>query len=98
MADTSGSGGLVRELSGGHISERKANLVLVALGLLMTWSLDAFEIIAQASRAFALYYAIQAALAAMALREQGRPLAMIAAASLSLAGLLMAVFGQAVEG
>ncbi|MEZ5705926.1 MAG: hypothetical protein R3E56_11950 [Burkholderiaceae bacterium] len=57
-----------------------------------------FEIIALASRAFALYYAIQAAIAAMALRAQGRTLAMAGAVGLAILGLLIAVFGQAVEG
>jgi len=97
VADTSGSGGLVRELSGGRIPERRAYLALAVVGLGLTWMLHVFEIIALASRAFALYYAIQAAIAAMALWQQRRPFAMLGAASLSLFGLLIAVFGRAVE-
>jgi hypothetical protein len=98
VADTSGSGGLVRELSGGRVSEERAYLLLAVIGLVLTWLMDVFQIIALASRAFALYYAIQAALAAMALRHQQRRLAMFRAASLSVAGLTIAIFGQAIEG
>ncbi|QCB44584.1 hypothetical protein [Hydrogenophaga sp. PAMC20947] len=98
VADTSGSGGLVRELSGGRVPERRAYVVLAVVGLALTWMLHVFEIIALASRAFALYYAIQAAIATLALKQQRRPIAMLGAASLSLTGLLIAVFGRAIEG
>lgn len=98
VADTSGSGGLVRELSGGRVPERRAYVVLAVMGLAMTWALHVFEIIALASRAFALYYALQAAIAAMALRQQGRSLAMLGASGLSLLALAIAIFGRAVEG
>jgi hypothetical protein len=98
VADTSGSGGLVRELSGGRVPERRAYVVLAVVGLALTWGLHVFEIIALASRAFALYYAIQAAIAAMTLWRQQRSFAMCLAASLALLGVLIAVFGRAVEG
>lgn len=98
VADTSGSGGLVRELSAGRVPERWAYLALAVVGLALTWMLHVFEIIALASRAFALYYAIQAAIAAMALRQQGRRFAVLGAGLLSLLGLLIALFGRAVEG
>jgi hypothetical protein len=98
VADTSGSGGLVRELSAGRVPERRAYVVLTLIGVALTWWLNVFEIIALASRAFALYYAIQAAIAAMALKAQGRIPAMSGAVALAIIGLLIAVFGQAVEG
>lgn len=97
VADTSGSGGLVKELSGGRVTEERAYLLLAVMGLVLTWMLDVFQIIALASRAFALYYAIQAALAAMALRHQQRHLGMFGAATLAVAGLTIAIFGQAIE-
>ena len=98
VADTSGSGGLVRELSGGRVPERRAYIVLALIGLILTWALHVFEIIALASRAFALYYAIQALMAAMTLKRRRRPWAMVGAAALAVLGLLIAVFGTAVEG
>ncbi len=66
VADTGGSGGLMAELTQGRLSERPAYAVLVAVGLVLTWTLDVFHIIAYASRAFALYYALQSAIAAHA--------------------------------
>jgi hypothetical protein len=72
-------------------------VLVAAIGLLLTWWLHVFEIIALASRAFALYYAMQAAIAAMALRQQGRRLPMWGAFGLALLGCLIAVFGRAVE-
>jgi hypothetical protein len=98
VADTSGSGGLVRELSGGRVTERHAYVVLVGMGLVLTWVFDVFQIIALASRGFALYYAMQATIAAMTLRQQQRPWPALGAMALAGAGLGMAVFGHVVEG
>lgn len=97
IADTGGSGGLVAELTGGRVSERMGYAGLVALGIGMTWMLDVFQIIAYASRAFALYYALQAGLAAMARHRAGRADAPLYA-GLAVLGLLMAALGAPVEG
>ena len=64
VADTSGSGGLFEELTHGRVSSRVGYLVLIVIGIAVTWTADVFEIIAYASRAFAAYYAIQASIAA----------------------------------
>lgn len=63
VADTNGCGGLVQEMSRGRVSSRMAYVVLASLALALTWSVDIFSIISYASRAFALYYALQCALA-----------------------------------
>jgi hypothetical protein len=63
VADTSGSGGLIEELTHGRIATRHGYAVLVAAGLALTWTTNVFQIISYASRAFALYYALQAAIA-----------------------------------
>ncbi|MGK0267253.1 MAG: hypothetical protein ACI82N_001506, partial [Maricaulis sp.] len=98
VADTGGSGGLMVELSGGRISLRQAYALLVGAGLVLTWTSNLFEIIAYASRAFALYYALQAALAALgAHRAGGQPLRMAGYASLCLLGLAITAFGTPVE-
>lgn len=99
VADTGGSGGLMVELSGGRIKLRQAYALLVGAGLVLTWTSNLFEIIAYASRAFALYYALQAALAALgARRAGGQNLRMAGYASLCLLGLAIAAFGTPVEG
>ncbi|MFZ1742814.1 MAG: hypothetical protein WAT93_08160 [Pontixanthobacter sp.] len=64
IADTSGSGGLVEELTRGRMTARNGYVLLVFIGLVMTWEADVFQIIAYASRAFALYYTLQSAIAA----------------------------------
>lgn len=64
VADTGGCGGLVHELSGQRMPPRLAYVALAIGATLLTWSADVFEIISHASRAFALYYALQCGLAA----------------------------------
>ncbi len=95
VADTSGSGGLMVELSGGRISAAVAYALLVGIGLLLTWAVDVFQIIAWASRAFALYYALQAGIAA--LNSTDRPARAVACWGLVILGLAIAIFGRAVE-
>ncbi|MDK3017442.1 amino acid permease [Pseudodonghicola flavimaris] len=98
VADTAGSGGLVAELTGGRISSRQSYVLLVAIGILLTWSADVFQIISYASRAFAAYYALQAVIAALAAR--GRPGTAWrgpAFVALALLGLAIVIFGTPVE-
>jgi hypothetical protein len=97
VADTNGSGGLLTELSDGRISTRTAYAILVTAGLIITWAVNLFEIIAYASRAFALYYAIQASIAAFNARHSGCSALRISFfASLAALGLCMAIFGDSV--
>ena len=97
VADTSGSGGLIAEVSGNRISPRLAYAVLVVFGLFLTWTSNIFEIIAYASRAFAAYYAIQAGIAATS-AWLGRDLPRFAVfAPLAVLGAVIAAFGQPVE-
>ncbi len=97
IADTAGSGGLIAEVTAGWIPEKLAYALLVGLGILLTWSFNIFEIISYASRAFALYYAIQALIAAVSAHQSGRPLGAALGAGLSVLGLAIAVFGTPVE-
>lgn len=98
VADTNGAGGLLAELSNGRISPRTAYAILVTAGLIITWAVNLFEIIAYASRAFALYYAVQALIAASNARRSACSTPRIVFFySLALLGLCMAVFGDSVE-
>lgn len=67
VADTVGAGGLVAETAGGRwgVEARHGYALVAAVGVALVWSVDIFGIIALASRAFAFYYAIQCALAAV---------------------------------
>lgn len=98
VADANGAGGLVRELSGGRLPMRAGYLALTAAGLALTWGADVFEIISYASRAFAAYYAVEAAIAtrlAFGRRDRARGALF---AGLAALGVAIALFGRAVEG
>lgn len=96
-ADTSGSGGLIEELTRGRISTRQGYAVLVAAGLALTWTTNVFQIISYASRAFALYYAFQAAIATVgAWRSRDTARTAIFGAATGLAASIV-VFGRPVE-
>ncbi|MEM7544293.1 MAG: hypothetical protein AAF367_02060 [Pseudomonadota bacterium] len=97
VADTSGSGGLIAEVSRGKISERRAYALLVGFGILLTWVANIFEIISYASRAFAAYYAIQSCIAAISagMRREMWKAALFTA--MALIGCAIAVFGTPVE-
>ncbi len=97
VADTSGSGGLIAEISKGKVPAKLAYTVLVGIGLLLTWTANVFEIISYASRAFASYYAIQAGIAAMSAQAQGRRGKAMLFGALTLLGCAIAVFGEPVE-
>lgn len=94
VADTGGTGGLVNELTGGRLTPRQSYALLAAFGLTLTWTSDVFEIISYASRGFALYYALQAAIAFAAARSR---IARTGFAALSLLGVAIALFGVPVE-
>lgn len=96
VADTGGSGGLIEELSRRRLSTRQAYALTVAVGLGLTWVANVFEIIAYASRAFALYYAAQSAIASARCWPGRRGKAALYAA-LALLGLAVAIFGRPFE-
>jgi hypothetical protein len=98
VADTSGSGGLIHEISGGRIPEPIAYAILIAIGIGLTWTLNVFEIISYASRAFALYYALQCAVAAVTAWQAPRKLPhTVAFGALAGLGVAVTVFGTPVE-
>ena len=98
VADTSGSGGLMHELTGGKISARICYVALTAFGIVFTWTADVFELINYASRAFAMYYAIQSAIAAVNAWKSQRFVRCIVYAMFTLLGLLILFTGATVEG
>ncbi len=88
IADMNGSGGLIEAGSGGRVSVKIGYLISAVASIAIIWSADIFEIIAWASKAFVLYYAIQSVTAALAAGRNGRHLQ---SASFWLAALLGAV-------
>jgi hypothetical protein len=65
---------LVEEATHGRIPRRVTYLALGVLALALLWTPDIFAVISYASRAFALYYAIQCGMAMLhaATETQGR--------------------------
>lgn len=103
VADTGGSGGLVHELTHGLVDPRRGYLLLVVIGLALTWTADVFQIVSYASRAFAAYYAAQSALAAWRLhRHADRTAAwrmkLAGFSVLAVVAALAAIFGRSAEG
>lgn len=97
VADTGGAGGLLSDMTGARCSPRTGYAILTLAGVALTWAVDIYVIIAYASRAFAAYYAIQAAIAARGAMAEGRRSA-IWFAALSALAVCMAIFGTPVEG
>lgn len=63
IADSIGSGGLMIEVFRRKLGVRSAFVIASALSISVAWLTDPFEVIALSSRAFALFYAMQAVLA-----------------------------------
>lgn len=59
VADTSGAGGLIQDILQGRISIRITYFLIIVITVALTWVTNVNEIIAYASRAFALYYTLQ---------------------------------------
>lgn len=96
VADTGGTGGLLAELSGERLSERQAYALTAAVGILITWSADVFQIISYASRAFAAYYGVQALIAALRARHKA-PMRAMTYLALAFLAIVIVIFGQSVE-
>ena len=97
IADTGGSGGLVFELTGGRLTQRQAYAALCLAGLVITWTSGVFDIIAYASRAFAFYYALQSAIAAIGMRRAGAPFRAASFFLQAVLGMAIVVFGIPAE-
>ncbi len=63
VADTSGAGGLTLEIANHRLPMRYVYLLILLVTLFLTWESNVNEIIAYASRAFALFYCLQSLVA-----------------------------------
>lgn len=63
IADSIGGAGLIAEVSEEKLPRRYAYPLIAAGGIALTWSANVFEVITYASRAFALFYAVQCVIA-----------------------------------
>ena len=63
VADTSGAGGLIQDIIHEKLSRRTTYVLIIIVTVALTWATNVNEIIAYASRAFALYYTLQCCVA-----------------------------------
>lgn len=101
VADMNGSSGLVNSASNGRISVSIGYVLSAVAAAALVWSADIFQIIAYASKAFVLYYGIQAVTAlSVEIRRKGRPrwgrVALFAGATLLAVAVIL--FGRSAEG
>ncbi len=59
VADTIAAAGNLEETTHGHLKTQWGYLLVGTGAIALTWSVDTFEVIALASRAFAFYYFLQ---------------------------------------
>lgn len=69
VADTIGSGGLLVEAIHNRITTNTSYLLITVTGIALTWLTNIYTIITFASKAFAIYYAIQLVLSIVVLRS-----------------------------
>lgn len=74
LADTEGCGGLVSDITHQRLPTRYTYLLILLVTCFITWETNVNQIIAYASRAFALYYMLQCILALLvAIQKDGLP-------------------------
>ncbi|MBL1429973.1 MAG: hypothetical protein COA60_000365 [Robiginitomaculum sp.] len=99
IADTGGAGGLFAEASNNRINVRTAYVLLGVIGISLTWLADIFTIIRYASQAFAVYYTLQALIAALgAYQQKASVIKVVIYCCLAVIGVLIVFFAQSIEG
>ncbi len=68
-ADDAGCSGLIETIIRGHMNTRYAYLMVSIMAVILTWLTNVYEIISFASRAFALYYALQCVVAILVAKD-----------------------------
>lgn len=93
VADSIGASGLIAGTSRNRINTRSAYLIIGAVAIGVIWLTDVTSIVALASRAFALFYALQCVVAAsLAHARRDRP------RMVSFAALALMMFGVSILG
>jgi len=97
VADTEGAGGSIEDITEHKISMRHAYLLIMLVTIALTWGTNVNQIIAYASRAFALYYALQCVIAFLVAQQLDnlprRRLRLATFASLTVVCLLVFLLG-----
>ena len=98
VADSIGACGLVSDATYGFIDARHAYLIIGAISVFVIWETDVVSLVALASRAFALFYALQCVMAVLVAHGNGRNAAANWFGFLALLSFAVAVLGIPAEG
>jgi hypothetical protein len=97
VADLNGAGGLLSESLGRRVNVRAGNLITALVAIAITWGANIYQIIADATRAFVLYYALQCAQATLAAQRRGEWHRMAVYGGATALAAAIAIFATAVE-
>ncbi|MDE0879130.1 MAG: hypothetical protein OSB00_10775 [Sphingomonas bacterium] len=100
IADSIGAGGIAVEVSRKRLRVRGAFVVVAILAIAIVWLTNPFEVVALSSRAFALFYAMQAGLAIWVSRrtQQGGVGRQVGFAIIGIICVIAAAAGAPAEG
>jgi len=87
IADMSGAAGLIVETTRSRVGHRLAVASITAIVIGLTWSIGIFQIVTLGSQAFVVYYALQAAIAAIHAAGHNRIFRAVLFASAAVIGL-----------
>jgi hypothetical protein len=94
IADSIGDAGLIEKITGGEVDPRHAYPLIAGVGMAILWSTDVNGVIALASRAFALFYALQCLVACESARKRrGEGRKAVAFVALALVSFAVFAFG-----
>ncbi|MGD8340249.1 MAG: hypothetical protein PVH89_05670 [Gammaproteobacteria bacterium] len=93
VADSIGASGLITETTQKHINANHSYILIAAVAIFVIWATDVVSIVALASRAFALFYALQCAVAFLVARHRGDLVRAVAFGALAALALAVATLG-----
>ncbi|WP_019215147.1 hypothetical protein [Legionella tunisiensis] len=98
IADTVGGGGLLSEAFHNHLNTKQCYLLLSCVAIALTWLTNIYEIITIASKAFAIYYALQIIITILLKKQLGHSaISILFYVGLTFVMVLVIVFGLPVE-
>jgi hypothetical protein len=98
VADSIGASGLITETTQKTINANHSYLLIAAVAIFVIWATDVVSIVALASRAFALFYALQCTVAVLVAHHRGDTGKGIAYGVFATLSLAVAVFGIPASG
>ncbi len=93
VADSIGASELISDTTHKHIDPRHAYVLIGVVGVLVIWATDVTQIVALASRAFALFYGLQCTVSVMIARHRNERQKALWFGALAALAYAVAVFG-----